>query len=135
MSRKVLNEMSEKVYMVPNPPLPNRAIEFNSARCNGCGACVDICRNDVLMPNPEKKQTPIVLYPEECWYCGCCVEECPIEGAIAMQHPLKQNVSVRWQRKETGEIFRLGMNNPPPPNTRPPSGAAHRKKKAMILKK
>lgn len=121
--------MSEKVYMVPNPPLPNRAIDFDAARCIGCNACTNGCRNDVLMPNPEKGQPPIVLYPEECWYCGCCVEECPKEGAITMHHPLKQNVSVRWKRKETGEIFRLGMKNPPPPNTRPPSGSSSRRGK------
>lgn len=121
--------MSKKAYMIPNPPLPSRAVEINSDTCTGCNMCVDICPHDLLMPNPVKKQPPIVLYPEECWSCGSCVEECPWEGAITMHHPLKQNVSVRWKRKETGEIFRLGMKNPPPPNTRPPSGDAYKVKK------
>ncbi len=63
---------------------------------------------------------PIVLYPDECWFCGTCVEDCPVPGAIRMEHPLNQRVG--WKRKETGELFRIGMKNPPPPNTRPPVG-------------
>ena len=112
----------DKVYMVPNPPMPNNPLEFNPEICNGCNQCADICRNDVMMPNPEKGKPPIVLYPDECWYCGCCVMECKREGAIRMVLPLNQSVVVSWKRKATGEIFRPGMRNPPPPNTRPPSG-------------
>jgi NADH-quinone oxidoreductase subunit F len=63
---------------------------------------------------------PIVLYPDECWFCGTCVEECPVKGAIRMEHPLNQRVG--WKRKETGELFRMGMKNPPPPYTKPPVG-------------
>jgi NADPH-dependent glutamate synthase beta subunit-like oxidoreductase len=63
---------------------------------------------------------PIVLYPDECWFCGTCVEECPVAGAIKMEQPLNQRVG--WKRKETGELFRVGMKNPPPPYTRPPVG-------------
>lgn len=114
--------MSDKVYMVPNPPAPNKAVAFNQAACTACNSCVEICPTDVLMPNPDPKLPPIVLYPEECWYCGGCVEECPEQGAIVMLHPSSQRISVNWKRKETGELFRLGMKNPPSPVTRPPSG-------------
>jgi NADH-quinone oxidoreductase subunit F len=60
---------------------------------------------------------PIVLYPDECWFCGTCVEECPAPGAITMVAPLNQRVG--WKRKETGEMYRLGMKDPPPPYTVP----------------
>ena len=124
--------MNRKVYMVPNPPMPNKAIEFYPDQCNGCNQCVEICRSDVLMPNPKKGKPPIVLYPDECWYCGGCVEECSRSGAITMVHPLNQSIAVHWKRKKTGEIFRLGMKSPPQPNTRPPVGGwnakAHKKK-------
>ena len=63
---------------------------------------------------------PLVLYPDECWFCGTCVEECPAKGAIRMEHPLNQRVG--WKRKDSGELFRLGMKNPPAPNNRPPVG-------------
>jgi len=115
-------KMSEKVFMVPNPPTPNKAVEFETTICQGCNLCVEVCPDDVMMPNPEKKKPPIVLYPEECWYCGVCVEGCPKPGAIRMLHPTSQRISVNWKRKDTDELFHLGMKNPPPPNPRPPSG-------------
>ena len=110
-----------ETYMLPNPPTPNRAVDFDPDTCNGCNLCVGICRSDVLMPNPEQGRPPIVLYPDECWYCGTCVLECRRPGAITMLHPMNQSVSVVWKRKSTGESFRLGMKRPPPPNLRPPS--------------
>jgi Ferredoxin len=111
--------MSETL-MLPNPPTPNRAVDFDEGKCNGCNLCVSICRSDLLMPNPEKGKPPIVLYPDECWYCGCCVLECK-RGAITLVHPMNQAVSVVWKRVATGESFRLGMAKPPAPNMRPPS--------------
>jgi NAD-dependent dihydropyrimidine dehydrogenase PreA subunit len=112
--------MAHKASMVPNPPTPNRAIDFDPAICNGCNRCVEICRSDVLMPSPRKGSTPIVLYPDECWYCGTCVLECNRPGALTLIHPMHQSVSVVWKRKATGESFRLGMRHPPSPNHRPP---------------
>ena len=76
--------MSEKIYMVPNPPTPNRAVAFNSHVCLGCNSCVDVCPTDVLMPNPEPGNPPIVLYPEECWYCAVALKNAPVPGAITM---------------------------------------------------
>ena len=111
--------MADEAYMVPNPFTPGKAVEINPDACNGCGACVEACRMDVLMPHPEKGKPPIVLYPDECWFCACCVEECP-RGAVTMEHPLNQKVG--WKRKETGEYFRIGMRNPPPPYEKPPVG-------------
>ena len=113
--------MDRKAYMVPNPPTPNRVIDFDLGICIGCNRCVEICRSDVLMPNPEKNKPPLVLYPDECWYCGTCVLECKHPGAITMVHPLNQSISVIWKRKATGQSFRLGMLKPPSPNTRPPA--------------
>jgi len=114
--------MTEKIYMIPNPPTPSKGVKFDPQVCVGCNSCVEICPTDVLMPNPEKGKPPIVLYAEECWFCGTCVEECPTGGAIKLVFPLNQQISVNWKRKESGEYFRLGMLNPPRPNTRPVSG-------------
>lgn len=113
--------MADKVYMVPNPPTPNVPVHFDATVCNGCNACVEVCRTDVLMPNPARREPPVVLYPDECWFCGCCVEDCPRAGAIRLIHPLNQSVVVAWKRKASGEHYRLGMKDPPPPNTRPPA--------------
>lgn len=112
--------MSSEAYMVPNPFTPSKCVETNPDICTGCNNCVEVCRSDVLMPNPEAGKPPIVLYPDECWFCGCCVEHCPRPGAIKMEHALNQRIG--WKRKDTGEYFRIGMQNPPPPNNRPPVG-------------
>jgi NAD-dependent dihydropyrimidine dehydrogenase PreA subunit len=99
-----VNEIEEEAYAVPNRPGPGRPVLFDSAICNGCNRCVDICPMEVFIPNPDKGKPPIILYPEECWYGGCCVEECPRQGAIRFNSPLMQRV--RWKRKDTGEHFR-----------------------------
>jgi NAD-dependent dihydropyrimidine dehydrogenase PreA subunit len=112
--------MESKAYLVPNPMTPCQVIVIDPELCTGCNDCVEVCRTDVLVPNPEKGKPPIVLYPDECWFGGCCVGHCSVPGAIKMVYPLNQRVG--WKRKDTGEYFRIGMNNPPPPNTRPPVG-------------
>lgn len=38
--------MSDKVYMVSNPPTPNKVVEFNPDICNGCNLCVEVCPTD-----------------------------------------------------------------------------------------
>ena len=112
--------MGEKAYLVASPMTPCRAIIINPELCTACNACVEVCPTDVLVPNPEKGKPPIVLYPDECWFDGSCIAHCPVPGAIRIEHPLNQRAA--WKRKETGEIFRVGMKNPPPPNTRPAVG-------------
>ena len=113
--------MPDKVYMVPNPPTPNRVLTFDEYACTGCNQCVDICPDDVLMPNPEPHEPPLVMYPEECWFCGGCVEECG-DSAITLLHPVSQRISVNWKRRDTGAYYRLGMKNPPAPHDAIPSG-------------
>jgi len=110
--------------MTPNPMTPNKGQKLNAEICNGCNLCVEVYPTDVMMPNPVRRKPPLVLYPEECCFCAACIEECPRpgRGAITMAHPLSQNISVNWKRKDTGEYFRLGMKNPPPPITKPSSG-------------
>jgi ferredoxin len=90
-----------------------------------------------MMPNPEKKKPPVILYPEECWFCGSCVEECPRPGAISMPHPLAQNISVNWKRKDTGEYFRIGQKNPRPriPNRYRDELRDSHIKEAMVLRR
>jgi NAD-dependent dihydropyrimidine dehydrogenase PreA subunit len=112
--------MKKKVYMFPNPQTPNQSVKIDPGLCTRCLQCVEVCRSDVLVPHPDKREPPIVLYPDECWFCGCCVEHCPVTGAIKMIHPLNQRLS--WKRKDTGDLFRVGMRNPPPPNKKPPVG-------------
>ncbi len=95
----------ERVYATPNRVTPNRPILFEPQICNGCNRCVNVCLMDIFLPNSKKGALPIVMYPDECWYCGACVLECPLPGAISLNHPLTERV--RFKRKSTGEHFRI----------------------------
>jgi len=65
-----------------------RPIIYNEDLCIGCNRCADACQVDVLVNSTEKGHHPIVMYPGECYYCGACVMECPVKGAIKLEHPL-----------------------------------------------
>jgi NAD-dependent dihydropyrimidine dehydrogenase PreA subunit len=97
-------------------------IRHNEEVCIGCNSCVEACMNDVQGPNPEMGKPPIMLHPDDCWYCGSCLMECPNreDGAIIFDWPMQSEL--RWKRKETGELFRIGMADPPAPNRTPPVG-------------
>lgn len=110
--------MENKAYIVPNQSAVGPVVFISPDLCTGCNACVEVCRQHILLPNMEKGKAPIVLNPEECWFEGCCALQCPVPGAIKVIHPLMQRVG--WKRKDTGEYFRIGMKNPPSPNTMPP---------------
>jgi NAD-dependent dihydropyrimidine dehydrogenase PreA subunit len=115
-------ERYPEAELVGNPLTPCQAIVIDPDRCTGCNRCVDACRTDVLMPNAEAGKPPLVTFPDECWFDACCVAECPVEGAIRMEHPLMQRMG--WKRKETGEYFRRGMKDPPRQTyTKPASGS------------
>ena len=111
--------MKEIRYINESENCLGPVIVFDYALCDGCNACVRVCRQHILLPNPEKGSSPLIINREECWFDGCCVLACP-KGAIKLIHPLVQRVG--WKRKETGEYFRIGMKNPPYPNTRSPVG-------------
>ncbi|MDO4383358.1 MAG: 4Fe-4S dicluster domain-containing protein [Eubacteriales bacterium] len=80
---KKMNEI--KVSVVPCSANP---IIFDETKCIGCNTCARTCHCDVLLPSTKKGQHPIVAWPGECWYCGACVLQCPVEGAIHLEHPL-----------------------------------------------
>jgi len=55
-------------------------------KCDGCGACLDVCPNDVLGWD-EDRRTVLVLEPYECAPgCQLCARACP-RKAIVMPPP------------------------------------------------
>ncbi len=94
----------KKTYALPNITTPNTNVIFNSAKCNGCNHCVEVCQCDVYIPNPVKGQPPVILHPDECWYCGCCVNDCPRPGSIKFNWPVQQRAY--WKDKKTGKVLR-----------------------------
>lgn len=83
-------------------PCSANPITYDAGLCIGCNRCTVACQSDVLVPSMEKGVHPIVMYPGECIYCGSCVMDCPVPGAIHLEHPLMNRtkfVSVRVPQK------------------------------------
>lgn len=60
---------------------------IDEQKCTACGACANICPQDVFF-GWGKGKIPVAAYPEECWHCNACVLDCPTEGAIKLRIPL-----------------------------------------------
>lgn len=85
---ETLKNIEGKELTASTVPCSARPLHFDDNLCIGCNSCARACQCDLLVPSQEKGRHPIVMYPGECMYCGACVMECPIEGAIRLQHPL-----------------------------------------------
>jgi adenylylsulfate reductase subunit B len=57
-----------------------------SAKCDGCGKCVDICPSDImhLKNSVFNGRKAFNIEPNYCWECYSCVKECP-QHAIDMR--------------------------------------------------
>jgi NAD-dependent dihydropyrimidine dehydrogenase PreA subunit len=109
--------MKKNHYVEVNSPTMCNMLYIDEKKCTGCNTCIEICRVDLFHPNPIPGNPPIVPYPDECWLCGNCVEHCKF-GAIKLCPPM--TTMIAWKRKVTGEIFRIGLNEPPEAYTVPP---------------
>ena len=48
---------------------------IDTAKCSGCGICVEICIMDVIRLDEENKA--YIAYPDDCQQCYQCELECP----------------------------------------------------------
>lgn len=56
-------------------------LSFDSARCTGCGFCVDVCPHGVFAKNERLVH---VVRPDACMECGACQMNCPF-GAVQVE--------------------------------------------------
>lgn len=56
-------------------------LRYDSAKCLGCGVCVDVCPHSVFAMNGRKA---ILVHPLACMECGACRINCPT-NAIAVE--------------------------------------------------
>lgn len=82
------NPTAENPIYVSPVPCSAQPIRYNPDLCIGCNRCVAACQSDLLIPSVHQGEPPVVMYPGECIYCGSCVMDCPVPGAIRLEHPL-----------------------------------------------
>jgi len=49
------------------------AAKVDTAKCTGCGDCVEVCPLEAISLNDGKA----VIDKDTCTECGLCVDECP----------------------------------------------------------
>ncbi len=54
------------------------AAKADKKKCNGCGACKDICPVNAIKIEDNK-----AIISDDCVECGVCVSACP-QGAISL---------------------------------------------------
>ena len=52
-------------------------LEFDAAKCTGCGTCADVCPHGVFAIRGKKAT---VRDRDACMECGACARNCPVEA-------------------------------------------------------
>ena len=56
-------------------------LEYDVAKCVGCGLCTDVCPHGVFEIDGKKAR---IVDRDACMECGACARNCPV-GAIEVQ--------------------------------------------------
>jgi len=56
-------------------------LEYDAAKCAGCGRCVEVCPHAVFVMEGKKAR---LTDKDRCMECGACLRNCPF-GAIAVR--------------------------------------------------
>lgn len=52
-------------------------LKINRQTCTGCGICIDICPNEVLVLQNKKAE---IIDKDACMECGACALNCPFDA-------------------------------------------------------
>jgi len=80
-----------EMFRVPTYNDPKETIlgkvDFDHARCTGCGMCIKVCPATTLTLM-EKKVVMKDPPDDQCMFCGCCAAICPVD-AVIMKRPYR----------------------------------------------
>jgi NAD-dependent dihydropyrimidine dehydrogenase PreA subunit len=57
-------------------------LEYDAARCIGCGMCLNVCPHKVFVRDGEKVRINDL---DACMECGACARNCPAEAITVQQ--------------------------------------------------
>jgi NAD-dependent dihydropyrimidine dehydrogenase PreA subunit len=73
------NQWYIEIYFYFRKEIYAMAAKTDTAKCTGCGNCVEVCPVEAIALKDDKA----VIDADTCVDCGTCVDECPVE-AISM---------------------------------------------------
>jgi NAD-dependent dihydropyrimidine dehydrogenase PreA subunit len=85
-------------------------VRIDSARCTGCGTCVDVCPRQAISIDNDVA----VLNEEACVNCGACATTCPT-GAIHELAPVSTRLREGGDRMYYGYGRGFGFRGSSPP--------------------
>ncbi|MBK8231881.1 MAG: ferredoxin family protein [Candidatus Eisenbacteria bacterium] len=66
---------------------PKGRVEIKSEECKGCGTCVELCPQDVLLLGNDLNRMgyrAVTYKGDGCTGCGICFYACPEPGALSV---------------------------------------------------
>ena len=86
---------------------------IDKQRCNGCGACTELCPGDLLAID-EKTKKAYIRDARDCWECFSCVKACPRTAIeIVLPYSLayyKASLTARYSKNKKTIIWILKKN-------------------------
>jgi NAD-dependent dihydropyrimidine dehydrogenase PreA subunit len=64
-----------------NDAYATSTLEYDNAKCTGCGMCTTVCPHGVFVQTGDVAE---LVHAERCMECGACSLNCPT-GAIAVE--------------------------------------------------
>ena len=75
---------------------PRGRVEIRTDECKGCGTCVELCPQDVLVLGSDLNRMgyhAVTYLGDGCTGCGICFYACPEPGALSV-YKLKDKATV-----------------------------------------
>ena len=54
-------------------------LEYDPAKCKGCGVCVDVCPHAIFAMD-DKNEKAVLTDRDLCMECGACMLNCPFDA-------------------------------------------------------